>query len=595
MLRLARSLAPTVFALVCGACPRTPEPTGATDAVPPAEPEAAAARRLPSKGDHPAVAVGIHGAVTSAEAQASATGIAILKAGGNAVDAAVAVGFALAVTHPSAGNIGGGGFMVVRMDDGTLAAIDYRERAPGKAHRDMYIGKDGKPTDERLEGPKAAGIPGSVAGLALAHAKFGKLPWKDVVMPAVLLAEKGHVLDDWHAKDLANGASRMREAGFPAAAKHYEKADGTAYAVGDTWTQPDLGKTLRTIAEQGGQAFYEGALAERLATGVSAAGGIWTAQDLREYKAVERTAIVFEYRGHQVITMPPPSAGGVVLRQLLAAAEVLELHEKPWRSVDEVHLYVESARRTYADRNLLLADPDFVDLPMEQLLDVSYVKQRVADIDPGKATPSSAIKAGIAPGKSESHQTTHYSVVDEAGNAVSTTTTLNLGFGGLFVVPGTGVLVNNEMDDFAVKPGTANAFGLVQGEQNKIEPGKRMLSSMTPTILVKDGELRAVLGTPGGPTITTTVSQLARAIVDYGMTVDEAVESPRVHHQWLPDMIWAEDRISPELEKGLVERGHQIRKRGTMGHANILEVDPETKGFRAVADQSRDGGSAAAY
>jgi gamma-glutamyltranspeptidase/glutathione hydrolase len=403
------------FALLCAACPRTPEPAGTTDAVPSAAPEAVAARRLPSAGDHPGVAVGIHGAVASAEAHASDTGIAILEAGGNAVDAAVAVGFALAVTHPSAGNIGGGGFMVVRMDDGTLAAIDYRERAPGKAHRDMYIGKDGKPTNERLVGPKAAGIPGSVAGLALVHAKFGKLPWKDVVMPAVKLAEEGHTLDDWHAKDLANGAKHMREEGFAAAAKYYEKPDGTPYAVGERWAQPELGKTLRTIAEKGGQAFYEGELAERLATGVSAAGGIWTAQDLRDYKAVERTPIEFDYRGHHVITMPPPSAGGVVLRQLLAAAEVLEMHAKPWRSVDEVHLYVESARRTYADRNLLLADPDFVDLPMEQLLDVSYVKQRLADVDPRKATPSSAIKAGIAPTKTESHQTTHYSVVDEDG------------------------------------------------------------------------------------------------------------------------------------------------------------------------------------
>jgi gamma-glutamyltranspeptidase/glutathione hydrolase len=223
------------------------------------------------------------------------------------------------------------------------------------------------------------------------------------------------------------------------------------------------------------------------------------------------------------------------------------------------------------------------------------VRQRLADVDPAKATPSSAIKAGIEPGKRESHQTTHYSVVDEAGNAVATTTTLNLGFGALFVAPGTGVLVNNEMDDFAVKPGTPNAFGLVQGEQNKIEPGKRMLSSMTPTILVRDGELRAVLGTPGGPTITTTVSQLVRALVDYGMTVDQAVESPRLHHQWLPDMIWAEDRITSELEEGLVARGHQIRKRGSMGHANVLEVDPATKGFRAVADASRDGGKASAY
>jgi len=558
---------------------------------------AAVQRSLPA-GDPdktPGLALGTHGAVSSAEGSASDVGLAILRKGGNAVDAAVAVGFALAVTHPSAGNIGGGGFMVVRMADGTTAAIDYRERAPGKATRDMYLDPKGNPTKERLVGAKAAGIPGSVAGLAMAHAKLGALPWKDVVMPAVKLAEDGHVLDEWHAKDLANGASHMREEKLESSARYYEKPDGTPWKAGDRWQQPELGATLRAIAERGPRAFYEGELAQRLADGVAKAGGIWTAKDLQDYVAVERTPIVFEYRGHQVITMPPPSAGGVVLRQLLAAAEVLALHEKPWRSVDEVHLYVESARRTYADRNLLLADPDFVDLPMQRLLDVSYVRERLADVDPGKATPSDRIKAGLPPGKSESHQTTHYSVVDEVGNAVATTTTLNLGFGALFVVPGTGVLVNNEMDDFAVKPGTANAFGLVQGEQNRIEPGKRMLSSMTPTILVKDGELRAVLGTPGGPTITTTVSQLVRALVDYGMTIDQAVAAPRLHHQWLPDMIWAEDRISPELEQGLIERGHQIRKRGSMGHANVLEVDPATRGFRAVADVSRDGGKAVAY
>lgn len=547
------------------------------------------------KAEGPGLAFGIHGAVTSAEASASEAGLAVLEAGGNAVDAAVAVGFALAVTHPSAGNIGGGGFMVIRMADGRTAAIDFREKAPAKATRDMYLDAKGEPSDERLVGPKAAGIPGSVAGLGLAHDKFGSTPWADLVAPAVKLATEGNHLDSWHTEDITRGVARMTKAGYASSAAFYQKPDGSAYVEGDVWTQPALAKTLDAIAQGGPRAFYEGPIAETMAAENAAAGGIWQASDLAAYQAIMRDPIAFEYRGHEVITMPPPSAGGVVLRQILAASEVLGLHDKPWRSPDEVHLYVEATRRTYADRNMLLGDPDFVELPMQRLLDTSYVAQRVANIDPKHATPSAEVKAGVVPTKQESHQTTHYSVVDAEGNAVSTTTTLNLGFGARFVLPTSGVLVNNEMDDFAVKPGTANVFGLVQGEPNKIEPGKRMLSSMTPTILVKDGKLRAVLGTPGGPTITTTVVQILRALVDYELPLEKAVESTRVHHQWLPDQIWTEDRIDPALEAALIERGHVLRKRGGMGHANCIEVDPKTQGFRAVADISRDGGKAVAY
>ena len=583
-----------LLALLLAACPaKTPAPEATPATVVPSEDTVA--RSLPA-GDPektPGLALGTHGAVTSAEAAASDVGLAILRKGGNAVDAAVAVGFALAVTHPSAGNIGGGGFMVVRMADGTVAAIDYRERAPGKATRDMYLDAKGEPTEARLIGPKAAGIPGTVAGLAMAHEKFGKLAWRDVVWPAVELAKNGHPLDDWHVQDLDRAVKGMKLAGFDASS--YEKPGGGAWVEGDVWKQPVLGATLEAIATQGGKAFYEGPIAQTMAREVADAGGIWTAEDLAAYQAREREPIVFPYRGHEVITMPPPSAGGVVLRQILAAAEVLELHDKPWRSVDEVHHYVETTRRTYADRNLLLADPDYVDLPMAQLLDTKYVAKRVANIDPKKATPSSEIGAGITASKEESHETTHFSVVDEAGNAVANTYTLNLGFGARWVAKSSGVLLNNEMDDFSTKPGAPNVFGLVQGEPNKIEPGKRMLSSMTPTIVVKDGELRAVVGTPGGPTITTTVAQIVRAILDYGLTIDAAVASVRIHHQWLPDMIWAEDRIDPELEAGLVALGHQVRKRGTMGHANCIEVDPPTKGFRAIADVSRDGGKAVAY
>jgi gamma-glutamyltranspeptidase / glutathione hydrolase len=583
---------PLAFLLL--AC-RDPSPAPQSARPAEAEREATARQLPPGDPEPPRIALGTRGAVTSAEAHASEVGLDVLRAGGNAVDAAIAVGFALAVTHPSAGNVGGGGFMVVRLADGTLGAIDYREEAPGLATRDMYLDDVGEPTNERLVGPKAAGIPGTVAGLALAHEKFGSMPWADLVMPAVRLARDGHTLDTWHVDDVVRGAKRMREAGFEASARLYERPDGEPFEVGDVWTQPELAQTLEKIAQLGPREFYEGELARTMAEQVSTAGGIWRAEDLAAYEAKARDPIVFDYRGHTIVTMPPPSAGGVVLRQILAAAEALELDRMPWRSVDEVHHYVEASKRTHADRNLLLGDPDFVELPMQQLLSVEYVQGRIADIDPKQATPSERIRAGLVPGKEESHQTTHFSVVDEAGNAVSNTTTLNLGFGARFVIPTTGVLINNEMDDFAVKPGTANVFGLVQGEQNKIEPGKRMLSSMTPTIVLLDGDLRAIVGSPGGPTITTTVAQIVRAVIDYGLTMDEAVESVRLHHQWLPDKIWTEERISAQLEAGLAERGHEIVKRPAMGHANCIEIDPKTRGFRAVADTSRDGGAAVAY
>ena len=441
-------------------------------------------------------AVGIHGAVSSAEANASEVGLQVLQRGGNAVDAAIAVAFALAVTHPSAGNVGGGGFMVVRMADGKAAAIDYREVAPGAASRDMYLDAKGDVTRGSLDGAKAAGIPGTVAGMELAHSRFGTIPWAELVAPAIRLAREGHTLDSFHAEDLQGGVERMLKIGMSDSAANYRKPDGSNFATRDTWKQPDLARTLERVAA-GPRNFYEGPLAEEMASKVQALGGIWTAADLKGYRAIAREPIAFTYRGFEIVTMPPPSAGGVVLRQLLAASEILEIHRRPWHSIDEIHLYVEAARRTYADRNFLLGDPGFVEVPMQRLLDPAYLRDRLADVDPNKATPSDKVGAGLPLGK-ESLQTTHFSVVDEAGNAVANTFTLNTSFGAKVVVPGTGVLLNNEMDDFAVKPGTPNTYGLVQGEQNKIVPGKRMLSSMTPTIVVKDGQLRAVVGTPGG-------------------------------------------------------------------------------------------------
>ncbi|HKP62462.1 MAG TPA: gamma-glutamyltransferase, partial [Polyangiales bacterium] len=527
-----------------------------------------------------------------------AAGIAVLKAGGNAVDAAVAVAFALAVTHPSAGNIGGGGFMIVQLADGQRTAIDYREVAPLKATRDMYLDpKTGGTTKASVLGPLAAGVPGTVAGMELVHARFGTKPWAELIAPGIALARDGHALEASHAESMQEAAKAMSAAGFKDSARVYLGADGQPIPTGGVWKQPELADTLERIAQQGATAFYTGKLAAQIVERMQQIGGIWGERDLAEYKAIEREPLRFEYLGHEVITMPPPSGGGIVMRQMLYASELLEFRKYPARSPEAFHLYVESARRAYADRNEWLGDPAFVNIPTAGLLDPGYIKSRMADIDPAHATASSSIRAG-APDKS-AVDTTHFSVVDRAGNAVSNTYTLNGGFGAKIVLPGLGILLNNEMDDFAAAPGKPNAYGLVQGERNAIEPRKRMLSSMSPTVLRKDGELRAVLGTPGGPTITTTVVQLVRDLVDYGMPLDQAVRAPRVHHQWLPDQVIVEPEVEPALADGLRARGHKVESMpftgGHIGHADCIEVDPATRGFRAVADVTRGGGSAQAY
>jgi gamma-glutamyltranspeptidase/glutathione hydrolase len=554
-----------------------------------------------------AIATGTGGAVASAEANASRIGVEILQRGGNAVDAAIAVGFALGVTHPSAGNIGGGGFMVIRLPDGTSTTIDYREMAPGKASRDMYLDAQGEVSGDSRLGPRAAGIPGVVAGFALAHASYGKLPWKDVVAPAVALARDGWALDAFHVGDLDEGATRMIEyaealeragaapalrAAVATTVATFRHPDGRAYVEGEVWKQPALAATLQAIADRGANAFYRGPLATTMAREVAAMGGLWTADDLAAYRAAVRAPLVFGYRGHQVITMPPPSAGGVVLRQILGASEILGLAKLDWDSVDRIHLYVEALRRIYADRNLLIGDPDFVEIPLATLLDVGYLKTRLADIRPDRATPSSEVGAGVELG--EKPQTTHFSVVDREQMAVANTFTLNGGFGAKVQIPGTGVTLNNEMDDFTAKVGAPNMFGLVQGPQNAIAPGKRMLSSMTPTILVKDGKLRAVVGSPGGPTITTTVAQLIMQLVDHGRDLEAAIAAPRVHHQWLPDMIWHEPELAAELVEALKLRGHALGSRGRIGHANCIEVTASGE-LHAIADVDRDGGAAAAF
>ncbi|MCB9749059.1 MAG: gamma-glutamyltransferase family protein [Myxococcales bacterium] len=568
-----------------------------------------------------ALATGTQGAVTSAEANATDIGLAVLRRGGNAVDAAVAVGVALGVTHPSAGNIGGGGFMVIRLPDGTSKAIDYREMAPGKASRDMYLDAEGRVTKESRLGPRAAGVPGVLAGFAYAHKRWGSRPWAELVEPAVALARDGWALDPDHAEDLEWGTKRMDEylaelkskleaegatldpvdkrqletliKSVEATIASFRKPDGSAYQAGDVWRQPALADTLEAVARGGAEAFYTGPLAKTMAERVQAMGGLWTAKDLAGYKPIERAPLEFDYRGYHIVTMPPPSAGGVVLRQVLAASEALELYKHDWDSVDRMHLYVEALRRTYADRNLLLGDPDFIKIPMRTLLDVSYMSERMRGIDPNKATPSSEIGAGVE--YKESAQTTHFSVVDRSGMAISNTYTLNGGFGAKVQIPGTGVTMNNEMDDFTAKPGEPNMFGLVQGPQNAIAPRKRMLSSMTPTILEKDGQLRAVIGSPGGPTITTTVAQIVMQMIDHGRTVAEAVAAPRIHHQWLPDRITHEETLDDAALEGLRAKGHELKSWGRIGHANCIGRDPASGALQAVADVERDGGKAAAY
>jgi gamma-glutamyltranspeptidase/glutathione hydrolase len=549
-----------------------------------------------------AVASSAHGMVASAERHATLIGAEVLRSGGNAVDAAVAVAYALAVTHPTAGNLGGGGFMLIAMADGRSAAIDYREVAPAAATRGMYQDASGNLIEGKSTvGGLAAGIPGTVAGLALALERFGTKPHRELVLPAVRLAREGHPLDEHHAQTLAEVLEDMQS--FPDSLAIYSRG-GQPYRAGEVLVQKDLADTLQLIADQGPQAYYQGELARRLVAGARKVGAIWTEQDLAGYRAVLREPLRFEYRGHTVLSMPPPSSGGVVLAQMLRSAELGGLSRLGAGTPDALHLYVEIARRMYADRNEWLGDPDFVPVPLPGLLDPQYLRSRLAGIDPAHATPSSEVGPGQPPGAqaasrpagpapAEGQQTTHYSVVDRWGNAVSNTYTLNLNFGSKAVAPGTGVLLNNEMDDFAAKPGHPNSFGLVQGERNAIAPRKRMLSSMTPTIVLRDGKVRLVVGSPGGSTIITTVFQIVHHVLDHGWALAPAVEAPRVHHQGLPDEVAVEEgRLPRELLQELEARGHKIAPRKRIGAAHCIEVDARTGRSIGVVDP-REGGWAA--
>ncbi len=524
---------------------------------------------------------------------ASRIGVAVLRAGGNAVDAAVAVQFALAVVNPAAGNIGGGGFMVVRFANGSAAALDFREKAPLAATRDMYLDANGDMTDRSLVGHLASGVPGSVSGMWAAHQRYGVLPWTDLLGPAIVLAQGFEVTERFY-NWMEPGTVRALSA-FPASAAQFLPRGGQPPALGDTLRQPDLAATLRRIRDQGPDGFYRGRTADLIVEEMRRGGGIITHEDLATYEAAWRDPITFQYRGHTVVSMPPSSSGGATMAEIAHILERYDLRSMGWHSPASLHLYAEAWKRAYADRNYYLADPDFVDMPLERMISPTYGVERAASISLTAATPSSTIQPGLGEARPEGPNTTHYSIVDEAGNAVAVTTTLNSWYGSKVTVAGAGFLLNNEMDDFSARPGTPNQFRLVQGENNAIGPGKRMLSAMTPTIvLAPDGSVRMVTGTPGGSTIITTVFQAISNVLDFDMNVVEAVSAPRVHHQHLPDEIAYEvDGLDAATVRALQSLGHRVVERsGTSGDVQMILVED---GLLTGWSDPRRGGRAIGY
>ena len=535
-----------------------------------------------------------HGMVASQEAQATRIGVAVLERGGNAVDAAVAVGFALAVTHPQAGNLGGGGFMLIHLADRNEdIAIDYRETAPQATTADVFLDERGEadPRKSRDSG-LAVGVPGTVAGLALALARYGsgKFTLAQLIAPAIAAARDGVVVADDLADSLPRSQPRL--ARWPSSAKIFLNPDGVALAAGQHLVQADLAASLETIARDGPRAFYEGPLAEKIVASVRAAGGLMTRDDLKSYRPVVRPPVRGTYRGYDIVSMPPPSSGGVHLIEMLNVLERYPLGDLGAGSVPALHLMIEAMKRAYADRAEFLGDPDVVAVPVERLTSKSYAAELARSIDPGRATPARHIRAGH-PLPAEGNNTTHYSVVDAAGNAVANTYTLNLSYGVGLVADGTGILLNDELDDFAAKPGAPNAYGLVGGAANAPGPGKRPLSSMTPTIVLKSGKHYLVTGTPGGSRIITMVLQVILGVVDFHQDVAAAVAAPRIHHQWLPDEVVAEQAVPDETVHGLEQLGHTVVRRPNWGSANSIMLTPD--GLAGAADPRPRGALAAGY
>jgi gamma-glutamyltranspeptidase/glutathione hydrolase len=528
-------------------------------------------------------------AMVIAQQPAEEAGLAVLRKGGNAVDAAIAVGFALNAVYPYAGALGGGGFMLIRFADGRTTFIDFREQAPAAASRGMYLDAAGNATRDSVEGWRSSGVPGMVRGFELAHVKYARLSWAADVAPAIELASKGFTVSYAFSEQLRTSRALPRD---PESARVWLKG-GAFHQPGERMVLPDLARTLTRISKNGPDEFYTGETATRLVAAMRANGGLITRADLAAYKAVERTPLRGAYRDYTVIAAPPPSAGGVGLLQMLGMLQGSGYETSGFGSAAAMHYLAEVMRRYYADRNAYLGDPDFVRNPIAGLLEPSYVERRKSSIDPARATPSTTLGPGL-PAASESAETTHYSIVDAEGNAVAVTYTLNGGFGNGITVPGLGFLLNNEMDDFTSRPGSANLFGLVQGEANAIEPGKRPLSSMSPTIVLRDGELFMVLGGPGGSRIPTAVLQVLLNVVDFGMNPQEAVDAPRFHHQWLPDAISVERGFSSDTLALLRSRGHEVRNE-TGPVAAVVELIVKDGGWLQGAADGRRWGRAAGY
>jgi gamma-glutamyltranspeptidase/glutathione hydrolase len=535
----------------------------------------------------PPATEGRAGMVVSSQHLAAEAGRDILRQGGNAVDAAVAVAYAEAVTNPCCGNIGGGGFLILRLADGREAFINFRETAPRAATRDMYLGADGQVVARAsLDGWKAAGVPGSVAGLDLALARYGSLPRAVVMAPAIRLAREGFVLTHGDTDIVARAVTRLKR--DPEAARVFVRPDGSVFEPGDRLIQPDLANTLEAIAIRGPAAFYQGRVPALIEAAARAGGGLLSEADFAAYRAIETTPLRCRYRGYEIASAPPPSSGGVTLCLMLGVLEGFDLRAAGWNSARAIHLVTEAARHAYLDRNMLLGDPDFVPNPVERLLSTEYASQIRARIG-AHATQSAAVLPGTPP--HEKPETTHLSVLDRHGGSAAITFTINGGFGAGVMAPDTGFLLNNEMDDFTVKPGVANLFGLVQGERNAIAPGKRPLSSMAPTIVTRDGQVVMVLGSPGGARIITIVLQTILNLVDHGMAPQEAVDAPRVHHQWLPDMIFAEPRaISADTRAVLEAWGHKITEQAPWGAMALITRGLASGGAAASAPDAAVSG-----
>ena len=540
---------------------------------------------------HPITAA--HGMVVAQEKISAQIGHDVLAQGGNAVDAAVATGFAMAVTYPRAGNIGGGGFMLIHLADGNRdISIDYRETAPRAATRDMFLGPDGKPDPARSrDSALGIGVPGTVAGLTLALEKYGsgQFTLAQLLQPAIALARDGFVVADDGADTLPNWHKRL--ARWPASAKIFSRDDGSSLREGDRLIQTDLAATLEAIAAQGARGFYEGPVADKLAQGIQAAGGIITRDDLKSYQAILREPVRGSYRGYDIVSMPLPSSGGVVLIETLNMLEGFALRDLRQGSAPSLHLLIETMKRAYADRARFLGDPAFVNAPIAKLTSKDYAARQRASIDINHATPWSDMLPLKQP--HEGDNTTHFSIVDSHGNAVSNTYTLNFSYGVGLVAEGTGVLLNNELDDFTAAPGAANAYGLVGFEANLPGPGKRPLSSMTPTIVLKDGKVVLVTGSPGGSRIISTVLQVVVNVLDYGMTIAAAVDAPRLHHQWLPDEVRVEQGFPQDVLDELKAKGHRIVT--PMGQTSANSIAITANGLEGGPDPRTRGAEAAGY